>query len=196
MSGDASAEILTGAGAGGGPHVRGFTGTGAPTGTSFFAYTPAFTGGARVAVGNLDAAGPDEIVTAAGPGAARTFWVSPAPAGRLEPVSSRTETRPPRSAFRRSDQGLSCAGVRRVLQGAAVNGRRCEEQRRQVAAAGWLPGIEPARGSDVRGFSEAQWAELRKAELYARAWNAVAARERESWIRMCVGRRAWGMHER
>ena len=68
VSGNASAEILTGAGAGGGPHVRGFTGTGAPTGTGFFAYDPVFTGGARVAVGNLDAAGTDEIVTAAGAG--------------------------------------------------------------------------------------------------------------------------------
>jgi hypothetical protein len=31
-----------------------------------------------------------------------------------------------------------CTSGARALQGAAVNGRRCEEQRRQVAAAGWL----------------------------------------------------------
>ena len=80
VTGDELAEIITGAGAGGGPHVRVFTGTGADTGIGFFAYTPTFTGGVHVASGNLDAAGTDEIVTAAGPGAARTSRVSRAPA--------------------------------------------------------------------------------------------------------------------
>jgi hypothetical protein len=51
-----------------GPTSRVFTGTGADTGIGFFAYTPVFTGGVRVASGTLDAAGTDDIVTAAGPG--------------------------------------------------------------------------------------------------------------------------------
>jgi Subtilase family/FG-GAP-like repeat len=67
VTGDGRSEIITGADAGGGPHVRVLSGTGADTGIGFFAYHPAFTGGVRVASGNLVAAGPDEIVTAAGP---------------------------------------------------------------------------------------------------------------------------------
>ena len=59
-----------------------------------------------------------------GRAAARTFWVSPAPAGRPELASSRTEVWPPRSAFRRPDQGLSCAGVRRGPRHYAVGQRR------------------------------------------------------------------------
>jgi hypothetical protein len=52
LTGDGKAEIVTAAGAGGGPHVRAFDGeTGAalagPLG-NFFPYTPAFTGGVFV----------------------------------------------------------------------------------------------------------------------------------------------------
>lgn len=54
-------EIITGAGAGGGPHVGVFTKDGQKL-SEFFAYGPSFHGGVRVAVaGNL-------IVTGAGPG--------------------------------------------------------------------------------------------------------------------------------
>jgi hypothetical protein len=68
LAGDPRAEILTAADAGGGPHLRVWTGSGADTGVSFFAYAPAFTGGVRIAVGDVDGAGFDEIITAAGPG--------------------------------------------------------------------------------------------------------------------------------
>ncbi|MBA2609927.1 MAG: S8 family serine peptidase [Actinobacteria bacterium] len=63
-------EIVTGAGAGGGPHVRVFLGNGLPApgkaGDGFFAYGAAFTGGVTVAVGDVrpDVAG-DEIITGA-----------------------------------------------------------------------------------------------------------------------------------
>jgi Tol biopolymer transport system component len=67
LTGDGRAEIVTGTDAGGGPHVRAFTGTGADTGVSFFAYPAGFLGGVRVALGELDGAGPAEILTAAGP---------------------------------------------------------------------------------------------------------------------------------
>jgi hypothetical protein len=66
--GDGRADVITGAGAGGGPHVRVFTGAGGDTGVSFFAYSAAFAGGVRVAGGDLDGSGASEIVTAAGPG--------------------------------------------------------------------------------------------------------------------------------
>ena len=72
VTGDGIAEIITGAGAGGGPHVRVWsTAGGAITellGHGFFAYDPAFPGGVFVAAGDLTGDGVAEIVTGAGPG--------------------------------------------------------------------------------------------------------------------------------
>lgn len=51
LDGDGRADIITGAGPGGGPHVRAFDGTGQPLADafdSFFAYDPSFTGGVFV----------------------------------------------------------------------------------------------------------------------------------------------------
>jgi len=63
-------EIVTGAGAGGGAHVRVFRADGSPApgqvGAGFFAYNPEFTGGVNVAVGDIRPDLPGaEIVTAA-----------------------------------------------------------------------------------------------------------------------------------
>jgi hypothetical protein len=67
-------ELVTGAGPGGGPHVRiwrvqaqGDTNAVVPIG-GFFAYDQGFGGGVHVAVGNENGDGKDEIVTGAGPG--------------------------------------------------------------------------------------------------------------------------------
>jgi hypothetical protein len=68
VTGAATADIVTGAGPGGGPHVRVFTGGGVPTNISFFAYDPAFAGGVRVAACDVDGDGLAEIITGAGPG--------------------------------------------------------------------------------------------------------------------------------
>src|SRR5437763_1752383 len=59
--------IVTGAGAGGGPHVRLFNANGSDTGVGFFAYDPGFGGGVRVGTGDLNSDGNDEIITGAGP---------------------------------------------------------------------------------------------------------------------------------
>ena len=67
LDGVAGDEIVTGAGRGGGPHVRIFHSNGTPIG-GFYAYDPAFPGGVRVAVGDVDGDGKPEIITAAGPG--------------------------------------------------------------------------------------------------------------------------------
>ena len=66
-AGSSANEIITGAGPGGGPHVRVFSSGGTPVG-GFMAYNPAFGGGVFVAAGNVDAAPGDEIVTGVGPG--------------------------------------------------------------------------------------------------------------------------------
>ncbi len=67
VTGDGRAEILTGPGAGGGPHVRLFTGSGAQT-AQFIAYDPNFLGGVSVALGDVTDSGNVEILTGPGPG--------------------------------------------------------------------------------------------------------------------------------
>ncbi len=79
LNGDGHADIVTGAGAGGGPHVKVIDGTklnqppansqiaDAALLASFFAYNPTFTGGVRVTVGVADGDGPLDIITGAGP---------------------------------------------------------------------------------------------------------------------------------
>lgn len=68
IDGDGVADIITGAGAGGGPHVRVFSGTDFRVLWSFFAYDAGFTGGLRVAAGDIDGDGRSDLVTAAGAG--------------------------------------------------------------------------------------------------------------------------------
>jgi FG-GAP repeat len=71
VNGDGAAELIVGADAGGGPHVRVFGEAGLPAlveRASFFAYAPTFTGGVRVSVGNVNGTGLLDIVTGPGPG--------------------------------------------------------------------------------------------------------------------------------
>jgi hypothetical protein len=63
---DAPAEIVTGAGAGGGPHVRVYNGSGIIK-DQFYAYAQTFTGGVYVAVGDVFGLGRGQIIAGAGP---------------------------------------------------------------------------------------------------------------------------------
>ncbi len=68
VTGDRLADVVTGAGAGGGPHVVVFDGqTGAPV-HSFFAYAADFRGGVTVRAGDVDGDGFADVVTGAGAG--------------------------------------------------------------------------------------------------------------------------------
>jgi hypothetical protein len=73
IDGDGKAEIITGAGPSGAPHVRAFkydptTNTVVPMGGGFFAYDAGFRGGVRVATADLDGDGKAEIITSPGSG--------------------------------------------------------------------------------------------------------------------------------
>ncbi|MEK7159711.1 MAG: putative glycoside hydrolase [Patescibacteria group bacterium] len=70
LEGDGWYEIVTGAGNGGGPHVRVFAPDGRNINPGFFAYDPKFRGGVNVAAGDVDGDGIDEIITGPGKGGA------------------------------------------------------------------------------------------------------------------------------
>jgi hypothetical protein len=70
VDGDGHADIVTGAGSGGGPHVKVFSGATGAELRSFFAFDPGFTGGVRVAAGDVNRDGHADIITGAGPGGA------------------------------------------------------------------------------------------------------------------------------
>src|SRR5205814_1435174 len=68
VNGDGFPDVITGAGTGGGPHVKVFDGLTGAVIYSFFAYDAAFRGGVTVAAGDVDGDGHADIITGAGPG--------------------------------------------------------------------------------------------------------------------------------
>jgi hypothetical protein len=68
VTSDNTMDIITGAGPGGGPHVKVFRGTDLAVLQSFMAYDPTFTGGVNVAAADFDGDGKPDIITGAGPG--------------------------------------------------------------------------------------------------------------------------------
>jgi large repetitive protein len=68
MNGDGHVDFITGAGPGGGPHVRVLNGVDLTDIVGFFAYDPAFTGGVSVAAGDVNGDGRVDVITAPGPG--------------------------------------------------------------------------------------------------------------------------------
>ncbi len=70
VTGDGFADIVTGAGAGGAPHVKVFDGRTGALLASFFAFDASFAGGVTVAVGDVTGDGFADIIVAAGAGGA------------------------------------------------------------------------------------------------------------------------------
>src|SRR5581483_3532567 len=127
VDGDGVDEIVTGAGAGGGPNVKVFRGNGAPL-ASFFAYDPAFHGGVRVAGGDVGGSGVDQIITGPGPGGGPNVAV-------FSPTGART------LSFFAYDSGF-VGGV--YVAGADVDGDGTTEI---------VTGAGPGGGPHVRVFS-------------------------------------------
>jgi hypothetical protein len=68
VNGDGFADVITGAGPGGGPHVIVFSGANGGMLSSFFAYASNFSGGVFVAAGDVNADGRAEVITGPGTG--------------------------------------------------------------------------------------------------------------------------------
>jgi hypothetical protein len=68
VTGDGRADIVTGAGPGGGPHVAVFDWATTKLVDSFFAFDPTFRGGVTVRAGDVNGDGFADIVAGAGPG--------------------------------------------------------------------------------------------------------------------------------
>ena len=64
VNGDGLADVITGAGPGGGPHVKVFDGDTGAAIMSFFAYSSTFRGGVNVAAGDINGDGLADIITA------------------------------------------------------------------------------------------------------------------------------------
>lgn len=68
VNGDSKPDIITGAGQGGGPHVKVFDGLTGVAIRSFFAYDSTFRGGVTVTAGDVNGDARTDIITGAGPG--------------------------------------------------------------------------------------------------------------------------------
>jgi FG-GAP-like repeat/PKD domain len=90
LNGDGQTDIVTGTDAGGAPRVRAFLGGdgGFTPGVSFLPYAPGFTGGVRVAVGDVNGDGRAEIITAAGAGGGPHVKVFELSARKPNPIES------------------------------------------------------------------------------------------------------------
>src|SRR4029453_5574698 len=68
VNNDGRTDIITGAGPGAGPHVKAFSGPTLDELKSFFAYDPSFSGGVRVAAGDVNGDGWADLITSPGSG--------------------------------------------------------------------------------------------------------------------------------
>ncbi len=88
LNADGKADVITGAGPGGGSTVKVFSGADGSLLTQFAAYSAAMPGGVRVGAFSLDPTGRPDIVTVPGPGGVGDLRVFSAPGGTAAKVIS------------------------------------------------------------------------------------------------------------
>jgi hypothetical protein len=92
VNGDGFDDIITGAGLGGGPHVKVFDGLTRQVIISFFAFDIQFQGGVRVASADYNGDRLDDIITAQGPGGTRVRVFSAADGALLKELIPFSDT--------------------------------------------------------------------------------------------------------
>ena len=117
VNGDGAADIVTGADAGAGPHVKVFDGRTGAEFRSFFAYPVSFTGGVRVAAGDVNGDGVADIITGTGPGGGPhvKVFTTPEARGAVEPRIGENAARDDPTRER-----VVVAHARRVIDSAAA----------------------------------------------------------------------------
>jgi hypothetical protein len=83
VTGDGKADIITGAGMGGGPHVRIFDSTTGQVYREFMAFASTFTGGVYVTAGDVDGDGKAEVAVSTGRYAGARVNIYSGDTGRL-----------------------------------------------------------------------------------------------------------------
>jgi hypothetical protein len=144
---DGFGDIITGADAGAGPHVKAFSGANGAQLLSFFAYDAGFTGGVRVATADFNNDGFDEIITGAGMGGGPHVRVFTAVTNSTF-TGVATQLAGPLGSFFAYGSGF-IGGV--YVAGGDVNGD---------GRADIVTGAGPGAGPHVKAFSGSTGAEL------------------------------------
>jgi hypothetical protein len=148
LTGDNRAEIIVGAGAGGGPHVRIFDGATGAEIVGFFAFDTAFTGGVTVAAGDVTGDNRADVIVGAGPGGGPHIKVYDGATLALGGTAAQTAIQNPLRSFFAFSVGFS-AGV--FVSAGDFNG----DDRADI-----IVGAGPGGGPHVQVFSGLDGTEL------------------------------------
>ena len=143
VDGDGTIDIITGAGPGGGPHVRVFSLAGGVPAeiASFYAYDPRFAGGVAVAGGDVNGDGVADIITGAGPGGGPHVRAFSLVGGLIEIASF--------YASRSGIRGRGVRGGRRPGRGQRGRHRHRRRTWRQSACPRVQAGRQPGRDCEL-----------------------------------------------
>ena len=149
VDGDGFADVITGAGAGGGPHVQVFNGVTGAVVQSFFAFATTFTGGVRVAAGDVNGDGKADVIAGAGPGGSPEVRVFDAATAAQLSARLAYPAAFPGGVFVATAVPVNRMTIERAGGGVAVATGPAGADRRPNMIAGWA-GIEGAGDAGVQ----------------------------------------------